>query len=224
MLEENSISTGAVVNVFFAILIGAFALGNIAPDLQAFSIGIGAATKIFDTILKIPKIDAYSSEGMVLVKESVKGHLKFTNVSFTYPSRPNVPVLKNFNLEVLPGETLALVGQSGSGKSTIIQLLERFYDPDLGQVEIEGVILSSLNVKSLRQVIGLVSQEPVLFEGTVAENVAYGLAGTEYEDESWQVKLERVMNACQEANAHEFITKLPLQYDTQVGERGKKID
>ncbi|KAJ3269017.1 GTPase-activating protein [Terramyces sp. JEL0728] len=220
LLNNNEITVGTVVNVFFAVLIGAFSLGQLAPDLQAFAFGIGAGNKIFETIERVPPIDAYDKGGYKIPKDNVEGKIELKDVEFTYPSRKEVKILKKLSLTVLPGQTVALVGQSGSGKSTIIQLLERFYDPQAGTVELDGRPLTELNLASLRQVIGLVSQEPVLFEGTVAENVAQGLVGSKFEHVTGDERLALIQDACKQANAHEFVLNLPNGYDTQVGERG----
>jgi ATP-binding cassette subfamily B (MDR/TAP) protein 1 len=152
--------------------------------------------------------------------EKVEGEIVVEDVKFSYPSRPTVQVVKGMNLTFRAGQTAALVGASGSGKSTIISLVERFYDPSSGAVKIDGVNLKDLNVKWLRAQIGLVSQEPSLFSTTIHQNIAYGLIGTMYENASEEVKTTLVKNASIKANADSFITKLPLGYDTLVGERG----
>ena len=120
------------------------------------------------------KIDPENEGGQTLPAENVKGHVTFKSVDFHYPSRPNVPVLKGLTLEVKPGETVALVGQSGCGKSTCIQLVERFYDGTAGSIEFDGVPVNELNLQWLRQQIGFVQQEPILFNRTIAENITYG--------------------------------------------------
>ena len=220
LLSHGEISPGTVVNVFFAVLIGAFSLGQIAPDLQAISLARGAAYKIFETIDRVPEIDPYSTEGVCIDEEKLKGTINLKKVEFTYPSRPDVKILNGIDLEILAGQTVALVGASGCGKSTIIQLVERFYDPDAGLIELDGVALNSLNLNWMRRQIGLVSQEPTLFEGTVAENVAFGLVGTSHANAESVKKQELVEFACKQANAHDFVTKLPQGYETQVGEKG----
>lgn len=140
--------------------------------------------------------------------------IAFKDVKFTYPSRPENIIFDGLNLTVRKGETLALVGPSGGGKSTVIQLIERFYDPDSGVVSINGIPLPDVNVKSLRNEIGLVQQEPTLFATTIAENIAYGLPG------ATQAQIEE---ATKLANAHDFIMSFPDKYQTQVGERGTQI-
>jgi ATP-binding cassette subfamily B (MDR/TAP) protein 1 len=220
LLRNNELTVGTVVNVFFAVMIGAFSLGQMAPDLQAFAFGVGAGTKIFETIDTIPVIDPYNESGLKITREELNGRIELRGVDFTYPSRPDVPILKKLDLVIEPGTTVALVGQSGSGKSTIVQLIERFYDPLAGSVFLDGHDLKSLNLNSFRQHIGLVSQEPTLFEGSVYDNVCHGLYGSKYQDADEHVKRDLVMKACEQANAHDFIMRLPKGYDTQVGERG----
>jgi ABC-type multidrug transport system fused ATPase/permease subunit len=140
--------------------------------------------------------------------------LRFHDVHFTYPSRRDIEVFRGLNLSVRPGETMALVGPSGHGKSTVIQLAERFYDPSEGSIELDGVDLKSLNVKWLRSQVGLVSQEPTLFDTTIGENIIFGL-----ED----VTQEQIEMAAREANAHDFIMSFPDGYDTMVGEGGTQV-
>eukprot|EP01112_Ceratiomyxa_fruticulosa_P020924 TRINITY_DN7260_c0_g1_i1.p1 TRINITY_DN7260_c0_g1~~TRINITY_DN7260_c0_g1_i1.p1 ORF type:complete len:706 (+),score=118.14 TRINITY_DN7260_c0_g1_i1:78-2195(+) len=147
----------------------------------------------------------------------VKGVVEFKDVSFSYPARKQHKVLENLNLTLEPGKVVACVGASGSGKSTIASLLERFYDPDMGEITLDGVPLRVLDGKWLRSQIGIVSQEPVLFDTTIRDNIAYGL-----ESSGRKVTQEEVENAARQANAHDFIMKLPDGYDTIVGERGSK--
>ncbi|KAI9344522.1 P-loop containing nucleoside triphosphate hydrolase protein, partial [Zopfochytrium polystomum] len=220
LLKDNSVDAGTVTNVIFAVLIGAFSLGQIAPELQAFAYGVGAGTKIFATLDRVPSIDALNTTGKKIEDGQVRGRIVLRDVEFTYPNRPDVKILKKMNLTVEPGTTVALVGQSGSGKSTIIQLLERFYDAQAGDIFLDGQRITELNITWLRRQIGYVQQEPTLFEGTVAENVALGLTGTVHEFAAANTKLDLIMAACKMANAHDFILKLPMGYDTQVGERG----
>ena len=220
LLALNEITSGDITTVFFSILIGAFSLGQITPDLQAFALGTAAASKIYETIDRTPEIDPRDTSLLTLLDNQVKAHIKIEGVSFAYPSRPDVTVLKNFSLDIEPGTTVALVGESGSGKSTIIQLLERFYDPLIGIVTFDGVRTDKLQLKWLRSQIGLVSQEPTLFEGSIAENIGFGLIGSTNENALGDVRQGLIENAAQMANAHEFIMNLPQKYNTPVGERG----
>ena len=178
----------------------------------------GAAAKLFATIDRVPSIDSSSEEG--LKPSKVVGEITFENIDFSYPSRPDVQVVKNLSITFPAGKTTALVGASGSGKSTVISLVERFYDPLAGSVQLDGIDVCSLNLKWLRSQIGLVSQEPTLFSTTIRENVEHGLVNTPHQYAALEEKLQLVRDACIKANADGFISKLPLGYDTVVGERG----
>jgi len=173
-------------------------LGQTSPSLNAFAAGRAAAFKMFETIKRSPKIDAYDMSGSVL--EDIRGDIELKDVYFRYPARPDVQIFAGFSLFVPNGKTVALVGQSGSGKSTVISLIERFYDPESGQVLIDNIDLKKLQLKWIRSKIGLVSQEPVLFATTIKENIAYGK-----EDATDQ----EIRTAIELANAAKFIDKLP---------------
>ncbi|KAF8574905.1 multidrug resistance protein 1 [Ramaria rubella] len=218
LILRNEANVGEIVNVFLAILIGSDLLALVAPELQAISDARGAAAKLFATIDRIPTIDSASPEG--LKPDTIYGRIELDGVKFSYPSRPNVPIIRNLNIAFEAGRTAALVGASGSGKSTIISLIERFYDPLSGAVRLDGHDLRSLNVKWLRSHIGLVSQEPVLFATTIEGNVAHGLIGTKFDGASQEEKTRLIKEACIKANADSFVTKLPNGYQTMVGERG----
>jgi ATP-binding cassette, subfamily B (MDR/TAP), member 1 len=184
----------------------------------AIAHGRAAAAKLFETIDRIPDIDSGSPEGAKL--ENVEGEIEFEDVVFSYPSRPDVVVAKNLSIKFPAGKTAAIVGASGSGKSTVVSLVERFYDPTSGVVKLDGTNIKDLNIKWLRSQIGLVSQEPTLFATTIRQNVAYGLFGSKHEHASDEEKFRLIREACIKANADGFIAKLPLGYDTMVGERG----
>ncbi|KAG2129495.1 P-loop containing nucleoside triphosphate hydrolase protein [Suillus clintonianus] len=218
LINEGLANAGAVVNVFLAILIGSFSLALLAPEMQAITHGRGAAAKLYATIERIPAINSADPGG--LKPEKVIGEITLEDVKFSYPSRPDVPILKGLSINFPAGKTAALVGASGSGKSTIVSLIERFYDPSSGSVKLDGVDLRDLNIKWLRSQIGLVSQEPTLFATTIKGNVFHGLTGTPYEHASEEEKFKLVKEACIKSNADGFITKLPEGYDTMVGERG----
>jgi ATP-binding cassette, subfamily B (MDR/TAP), member 1 len=157
-----------ICSVFFAVLIGAFSVGEIAPNLQAFTLALSACSKIYETIDRIPTIDIYSEEGER--PKQVDGILEFRNVNFIYPSRPEVQVLEDINLVVPHGKTTALVGASGSGKSTIVGLAERWYDPVEGEVLLDGLDVKTLNLRWLRTQISLVSQVPSSFNNPENRN------------------------------------------------------
>lgn len=218
LVAQGKADVGIVINVFMAILIGSFSMAMISPELQAVSKGQAAAAKLFETIDRVPAIDSADPNG--LKPDQVEGSLAFKDVVFHYPSRPNVPILKGLTVNFEAGKTIALVGASGSGKSTVIQLLERFYDPISGSVSLDGRNIKELNLKWYRRQIGLVSQEPTLFATTVRGNVEHGLIGSKWENASDAERFELVKQACINANADSFISKLPEGYDTIVGERG----
>jgi len=171
-----------------------------------------AAARVFKVIDRESKVDFLSDKGTK--PATCTGRIELQNVHFTYPARPDHKVCNGYNLTVEAGKTVALCGASGSGKSTAIQLIERFYDPDQGSVKLDGVDVKDLNVRWLRQQIGLVSQEPVLFSGTIAENIGMGKPGASREE---------VIAAAQMANAHTFISEFPDGYDTDVGEKGGQL-
>ena len=218
LLLNGEINVGIIVNVFLSIMIGSFSLVMVAPEMQAIANARGAAAKLFTTIDRTPPIDSGDPSG--LKPEKVTGEITLHNVKFNYPARPDVPILKDLSISFAAGKTSALVGASGSGKSTIVSLVERFYDPLEGQVRLDGVDLKDLNLKWLRSQIGLVSQEPILFATTIRGNVEHGLIGTNLEHASDEERFAAVEEACTKANASGFINKLPLGYDTMVGERG----
>ncbi|CAG8515882.1 5176_t:CDS:2 [Diversispora eburnea] len=142
LILDGEITPGEIVNIYFAVIIRAFALGNITPDIQAFSFASGASSKIFETIQRVPPIDI-ESEGE---KINIKGCILIKNVSFIYPARPTVQILNNVTLDIEPGSTVALVGSSSSGKSIIISLILRFYDPVSGEVQLDVHDIKSLNL------------------------------------------------------------------------------
>ncbi|KZP07068.1 hypothetical protein FIBSPDRAFT_804345, partial [Athelia psychrophila] len=218
LINEGHATAGSVVNVFLAILIGSFSLALLAPEMQAVTHARGAAAKLYETIDRVPAIDSASEAG--LKPDNVEGLIQFEGVSFTYPSRPTVPIIRDLNISFAAGKTAALVGASGSGKSTIVALVERFYDPQGGRVMFDGRDVKDLNLKWLRTQIGLVSQEPTLFATTIRANVAHGLIGTPHEHAPSEVQFALIKEACVKANADGFIVNMPLGYDTLVGERG----
>ncbi|KAI1337806.1 multidrug resistance protein [Xylariaceae sp. FL0016] len=217
-LVNGIIPLSTVLIIMMAIMIGAFNLGNVAPNLQAFGTGVAAAAKIFMTIDRVSPLDPTVETGDKLDK--VEGTIRLEGVKHIYPSRPEVVVMKDVTLEVPAGKTTALVGASGSGKSTIVGLVERFYDPVGGKVLLDGHDVSTLNLRWLRQQMALVSQEPTLFGTTIYHNIRYGLIGTKFQSESDEKQRERVEDAAKKANAHDFISALPEGYETNVGERG----
>lgn len=177
-----------------------------------------SAAELFRLIDRSSAINPFDESGEQ--PSAVQGTIECENVTFSYPMRPGVTVLDNFSLNIPAGKVTALVGASGSGKSTIIGLIERWYNPVAGTVKLDGRPIDKLNIQWLRKCVRLVQQEPVLFSGTIYDNIVKGLTGTPWETESRDMKLERVQNAAKIAYAHDFITALPNGYDTSIGERG----
>lgn len=187
-------------------------LGQASPCLTAFAAGQAAAYKMFETIERRPDIDSYSTDGKVL--DDIKGDIELKDVYFAYPARPDEQIFRGFSLFISTGTTAALVGQSGSGKSTVVSLIERFYDPQAGEVLIDGINLKEFQLKWIRSKIGLVSQEPVLFTSSIKDNIAYGKEGA---------TIEEIKAAAELANASKFVDKLPQGLDTMVGEHGTQL-
>ena len=217
-IVDGQMTLSQVLTIMLAIMIGAFSLGNVAPNIQAFTTAVAAAAKIFNTIDRVSPLDPTSDAGETL--EHVEGTVELRNIKHIYPSRPEVVVMEDVNLNVPAGKTTALVGASGSGKSTIVGLVERFYDPVGGNVYLDGHDITKLNLRWLRQQISLVSQEPTLFGTTIFGNIQHGLIGTKHEHESLEEQQVLIENAAKMANAHDFIVGLPEGYQTNVGERG----
>ncbi|KAM4560550.1 bile salt export pump isoform 2-T2 [Odontesthes bonariensis] len=212
VLDTEEYTPGTLLQVFFGVLVAAMSLGQASPCLEAFAAGRGAATIIFETIEREPEIDCLSEAGYKL--DRVKGDIEFHNVTFHYPSRPEVKILDKLSVAVKSGETTAFVGPSGAGKSTAVQLIQRFYDPKEGMVTLDGHDIKGLHIQWLRSLIGIVEQEPVLFATTIAENIRYGRPG---------VSTEEIITAAKEANAYNFIMDLPQKFDTLVGEGGGQM-
>lgn len=193
-----------ILNLFFLFVLNR-ALGAGLSNLKYFSEASSSGDRIMEVIKRVPKIDSDSVEGEIL--EHVSGNVEFKHVEFAYPSRPESIIFKDFCLEIPAGKAVALVGGSGSGKSTVISLLQRFYDPLAGEILLDGVAIDKLQLKWVRSQMGLVSQEPALFATTIMENILFGK-----EDAT----MEEVFEAARASNAHNFICQLPQGYDTQV--------
>lgn len=166
--------------------------------MSAFAAGQAAAVKMFKAIDRKPEIDSQDTKGKKL--DDICGEIELRNICFSYPVRLNEKIFNGLSLHIPSGTTAALVGQSGSGKSTVISLIERFYDPQGGEVLIDNINLKDFNLKWIRRKIGLVSQEPMLFTASIKENIAYGKEGA---------TIEEIRAAAELANAANFIDKLP---------------
>ncbi|MBL8435683.1 MAG: ATP-binding cassette domain-containing protein [Zoogloea sp.] len=197
--------------VFYAAIVAGSvgALSEVWGDLQRAT---GATERLMEILATRPAIRAPARP--VPLPEPARGAIDFERVSFRYPARPDAPALADFDLSVAPGETVALVGPSGAGKTTVFQLLLRFYDPESGVVRLDGLPLAEADPQALRRRIALVSQEAVIFAASVAENVRYARP---------DASLDEVRAACVAAFADEFIERLPEGYDTDLGERGVRL-
>src|SRR5690606_17000104 len=206
---ENRLSSGELISFLVYGLTVAGSLGGLVGVYSSFQEALGATKRVFEILDTQPDVtDAPDAKTL----GTVEGRITFHDVSFSYDERQEV--LHHINLDIAPGEIIALVGPSGAGKSTIFNLIPRFYDPTSGSITIDGVDLRSVTQASLRQQIGIVPQETLLFGGTIRENIRYGrLDATE----------DEIIAAAKAANAHDFIVSLPDGYETLVGERGIRL-
>ncbi|KAH0978630.1 hypothetical protein GBA52_005807 [Prunus armeniaca] len=204
-------SGGDIIAAVMSILFGAISLTYAAPDMQIFNQAKAAGTEVFKVLNREPVI-SYDSKGKTL--NEIYGNIDIHDVHFSYPSRPERAILQGFSLSIPAGQTVAFVGSSGCGKSTIISLVARFYDPSKGEILIDNHNVKDLDLKFLRKNIGAVSQEPSLFGGTIKDNMKVGKMDAEDEE---------IQKAAVMANAHSFISQLPDDYSTEVGQRGVQL-
>lgn len=216
LFVDGHLTVGQIITVLLAMMIGSGQLGQVAPHLQAFSSASATAGPIFSVIDR-PSLEDHNDNQKL---NEVRGDIELKGIKHVYPSRPEVVVMDGVDLKIPAGKVTALVGASGSGKSTIVGLVERFYSPIRGQVLLDGHDIQTLELKWLRRQMALVSQEPVLFGTTIFANIAHGLIGSKFTDATEAQKKDLVVAAAKMANAHSFITSLPEGYDTNVGERG----
>lgn len=182
-------------------------LGTALTEIKYFSEASVAAARICSRIDRVPDIDGEDTTKGFIPNAKIEGRVEFEGVNFTYPSRPKSIILKDFTLRADAGRTVALMGASGSGKSTIIALLQRFYDPTEGVVRIDGFDIKTLQLKWMREQIGVVSQDHALFGTSIKENIMFGKDNA---------SMDEVISAAKAANADDFITQLPEGYETQV--------
>ncbi|CAO3644204.1 unnamed protein product [Mucor hiemalis] len=210
MVMENIITIGELTSFMLYTAYVGTALGGMTSFYSEIMKGVGASDRIFELLHRQSPIPLESGK----VLNEVKGEIKFDNIKFSYPTRPDSQIFKDFSLTVNPGTVIAVVGSSGSGKSTIGSLLLRYYDPLAGNIYIDGNNIKDVNLRWWREQIGVVSQEPTLFAGTIAENIAYGR-----EDAT----LAEIEEAAAKANCASFINTFADRYDTLVGERGVSL-
>lgn len=209
LVNKHELDVGILTAFMLYTLNVAMAFAFLSSLYGDFMQAVGASVRMFELMDRLPSINVEGGHTLSTVNQVIQ----FQDVCFAYPSRPDSDVLKGMSFELKPGETVALVGPSGGGKSTVISLLERFYDPKSGIISIGGTNLADLDLLWMRKKIALVSQEPVLFATTIAANIAYGCDATQ----------EEIEEVAKQANAHNFITTFEEGYQTQVGERGVKL-
>ena len=210
-VKEGVISSGTLfaVVLYGALVAGSFgALTEVYGDLVRAS---GAASRLAELLNEAPEI---ASPASPVIMPPARGQLEFQHVRFRYPTRPDVAALEDFSLKVSPGETVAVVGPSGAGKSTLFQLAERFYDPEIGTVRIDGVVLTSADPAEFRQRISLVPQDTVLFAASACDNLRYG---------QWDASDDAIWAAAEKANAAGFLRELPEGLETYLGEGGARL-
>lgn len=209
LLAQGSMTMGELSAFLLYTFTLAVSLGALAGLWNDFMKALGSSERVFELMDRQPTVGGGETR-----LPTVQGALTFEGVSFRYPTRPDDPVLVDVDLALAPGEVVALVGPSGSGKSTVASLLSRFYDPEEGRVVLDGVPYTDLDSDWLREQVGVVSQEPILFATSIAENIRYGRP---------EASLADVEAAARAANAHEFVSAFPEGFDTLVGERGVRL-
>jgi len=217
LVGEGKMKVDEVFAVFFGVLIAGMGVGQFATTLPDVTGALVACQNLFKSIDRVPRF-RQPDDGKKGIQMVIEVSIKFENLSFSYPTRPDTKVLKNITLEIKRGEIVAFVGPSGCGKSTMIALLERFYEPTDGAILVDGVQIWNLDRTYWRGQLGYVGQEPVLFNGTIAENILLGTSqtGKDYSHED-------VEFAARQANAHNFIEEFPEGYKTNVGEGGGQL-
>ncbi|CAF3335982.1 unnamed protein product [Rotaria sp. Silwood2] len=206
--ECTNYTAGTVLMILVVCTTSTRTVAQFIPNFQNFAETLGSGAYVFEIIDRQTKIDAMSDKGDK--PQQIIGDIEFDNVTFTFPARQETTILNNLSLKISSGKTVAFVGPSGCGKSTIIQLIQRFYDPDQGRILLDGKDIKTLNVAWLRTHIGIVSQEPVLFTGSIEENIRLGKPNATDEE---------VRSAAKMANAHDFIMALPENYKTPSGDK-----
>lgn len=236
LIREGHLNFKEMVRVFFALAMGAMGAGHASAFATDASRATSARRSIFQLIDREPTVDAVAHEERLNGEDKptkIDGKIEFEGVQFSYPLRPGVNVLKGVNLTISPGQTVGFCGESGSGKSTIVQLLQRFYDPQQGEVKVDGVALREHNIANVRRQMGLVSQEPQLFSGNLAYNIAYGRVEGKLPASRRELSGKNslhsitidddIIKAAQDANAKEFIDSFEDGYLTHAGDGGNQL-
>ncbi|XP_013099657.2 multidrug resistance protein homolog 49 [Stomoxys calcitrans] len=216
LVADGKIDYANIIKVSEALIFGSWMLGQAlayTPNVNEAILSAGRLLKLFQRVpnMQNPASAPYNTS------EKCDGDITYDQVYFEYPTRKGIPILDNFNLKIPKGNTVALVGPSGSGKSTCVQLLLRYYDPVHGTVNLSNTSTTEFPIDSLRSKMGLVSQEPVLFDRSIAENIAYG------DNFRNNIPMAEIMEAAKKSNVHDFITSLPQGYDTSLGNKGTQL-
>jgi ABC-type multidrug transport system fused ATPase/permease subunit len=210
MVQQNQMTIGQLVSFisYTAIIGGAIgSLGNFYTEVVA---ALGGTERIREILNEPTEVEVPAP----VTRPKVSGHIRFENVHFEYPSRPDMPVLRGIDMDILPGQKIALVGQSGAGKSTIAALLMRLYEWQTGRITLDGVDISTMDLSTYRSVFALVPQEVLLFGGTIRENILYGRP---------DATKEELIHAAHVSNSIDFILSFPEGFNTIVGDRGIKL-
>ncbi|RMZ71731.1 ABC transporter [Pyrenophora seminiperda CCB06] len=216
-LRNGSAEAGTIYAVVFLILDASFVIGSFGPYIQTFAMAAAAGAAVLDVLDHPPsEIDVYTTKGRPAERAHFERDLVFSAVSFVYPARPTLRILDSIDLRITPGQVTGLVGPSGSGKSTIASLLLRLYDPTYGNIMLGNDNLKSFNVHSLRSHVALVTQNPVLFTGTILDNIKHGLPQSELEELTEDEILLRCKAAAAEAYC-DFLDRLPDGIHTMIG-------
>ncbi|KAI0192134.1 multidrug resistance protein 1, 2, 3 [Astrocystis sublimbata] len=219
-LVQGSASVGEITTIALVIVIGAFGIVRIAPAAQALASTVSSASVILEEMSRRSTQDPFDPSGGTI--SNPQGDIELRGVNLIYPKRPDARVMTEVSFKCPAMKTTAIVGASGGGKSSIINLIERFYEPTGGQIFIDGIDIQSVNLRWLRSQIGLVRQQPILFDTTIFENIRYGVISGP-EDASEAAVHEKVISASKMANAHDFISALPEGYETRVGENATQL-
>ncbi len=209
LLSEGAMSFGELTSFLLYTFTVAFAIGALSGLWEDFAKALGASERVFELMDRRSRVASGDER-----PTAIEGRVRFDAVVFAYPTRPDQPVLQGLDMQLEPGEAVAVVGPSGAGKSTVAALLSRFYDPDGGTIFLDGHPLTSLSPDWLREQVGVVSQEPILFATSIAENIRYG------RPDASQAEVEAAAHA---ANAHDFVAGFSDGYETPVGERGVRL-
>jgi len=214
LMQAGQLTHGELTRFVFCTIFVGGSVSSFAEVYSALQRALGATQRVRELLNEPAEQRGASGRSLTGASVRLRGDVAFENVSFRYPSRPDLPVLRGLSLRAAAGEKIALVGPSGAGKSTIVGLLLRFYEPDTGRIRLDEIDAAELDLETVRANMAIVPQEVLLFGGSIRENIAYGKPGASEEE---------ILAASRRANCHEFIERFPERYETVVGERGVKL-